>query len=71
MLLFLCLVCILKWLNVQPQLAAMRRGPMTSDTAIDLIAIEKREKYALVAIKASLMSSIIFLVAHFVLIATQ
>jgi len=71
MLLCLCVVCILKWLNVQPQLAAMRRGPLSSEIAIELVAMEKREKYACIAMKALLTSSIVFLVAHFVLIATK
>jgi len=69
MLLFLCVVCILKWLNVQPQLITMRRSALSTEQSSDLVAMEKREKYASVAIKTLLMGSILLLCVHFVLVA--
>jgi len=69
MLLCLCVACILKWLNIQPQLIALRHCTLSTEQAIKLVAMEKREKFACMATKALLTSSVGFLVAHFVLVA--
>jgi len=68
-LLFSSIVCIFKWLNVQPHLIAMRRSVLSAEQSNELVAMEKREKYACVAIKTLLIGSIILLCAHFVLVA--
>jgi len=71
MLLFLCVLCILKWLSVQPLLVAMRRRTLSTEQAVELVVIEKNERYACFASKTLLTSSFLFLITHFVLIATK
>ena len=71
MLLFLCVVCILKWLNVQPKIVTMPVCALTTEQVLELATTEKHNKYACVVMKTTLTSSILFFIAHIVLFATE
>jgi hypothetical protein len=70
MLLFLCVVCVLKWLDFQPKIAAMLGRPLNTEQVLKLTTIQKHEKYVCAAMLTALATSIFFLIAHILLFAT-
>jgi len=64
--LFLSVVCILKWLQLQPRVLALRQSVSNTENSTESATLEKIEKGMRVAIKVLLVMSIVFLILHFV-----
>jgi len=69
MTLFLSVVRIFEWLDLQPRVLVLRESISNTENSTAKPTLEKYEQCARVAIKVLLIMSIVFLILHFVLMA--
>ena len=64
--LFMCVLCILKWLDMQPRVEQLRLNAATSQASVQEIGTNSMERGVKIAIKVCLVLSIAFLCLHFI-----
>jgi len=66
--LFMCVVCLFKWLDLQPHSQHVRLAAADSEITMEDIQRDPMEKATRIGMKVFLVLSIVFLVVHFIVI---